>query len=94
MAVLVSQDPNGFTPVAASGGGDQVPRGGWSPPAVLFVSNGDVAAHTVTVSGKATEVAAGESALIPVSGVYSGQLQGITYDAVTSVTVAAVDLGG
>jgi hypothetical protein len=93
MAILVSQSPDGFTPVAASGGGDQVPQGGWSPPAVLFVANGDVAAHTVTVNGRATVVAAGDSALISVSGVYSGNLQSVTYDAVTSVTVAAVDLG-
>lgn len=98
MAVLALQDPNGFTPVAATGAGDEMPQGtnagGWSLPIVLFVSNADVASHDVTVKGVSTSVAAGETALIPVNGIYHEQLVPVTYSAVTSVTVAAVDLRG
>lgn len=98
MATLALQDPNGFTPVGASGGGDEMPQGtaaaGWSLPIVLYVSNGDASSHEVTVNGVAHSVAAGDTALIPVNGIYHGQLVPVTYDAVTSVTVAAVDLRG
>lgn len=96
MALLTLQDNNGFTPVAASGAGDQVPQGtragGWDLPVVLYVNNADVASKTVTVDGRDTVVAAGDVALIPVYGIYHGQAKAVTYSAVTSVTVAAVGL--
>lgn len=96
MATLTLQDPNGFTPVAADAGGDEMPQGtragGWTLPIVLYVSNGDASSHDVTVNGVVTSVAAGETALIPVNGIYHEQLVPVAYSAVTSVTVAAVDL--
>lgn len=98
MATLALQDPNGFTPVAAAGGGDEMPQGteagGWSLPVVLYVANGDVASHDVTINGVSHPVGAGDTALLPVSGIYHGQMVPITYSGVTSVTVAAVDLRG
>lgn len=96
MALLTLQDNNGFTPVAAAAGGDQVPQGtragGWDLPVVLYVNNAGVGSTTVTVDGRDTVVAAGDIALIPVYGIYHGQAKGVTYSGVTSVTVAAVNL--
>lgn len=98
MATLALQDPNGFTPVAADAGGDEMPQGtragGWTLPIVLYVSNGDAVSHDVTVKGVSHSVADGATALIPVNGIYHEQLVPITYSGVTSVTVAAIDLRG
>lgn len=84
---------------AAAAGGDSVPAGivngafGLNP-VVLLVVNGDAAAKEVTVANKPmVTVAAGDTAAIPVNrGVYPGGLVAVTYDDVTSVTVAALKL--
>ncbi|MEU3600883.1 hypothetical protein ABZ714_19490 [Streptomyces sp. NPDC006798] len=89
--------------VAAAAGGDTAPVG---PGRFLFVKNGGASPVTVTlatpgrVSGldienPATVVAAGKEALLPLSRLFSGTngRAAITYDAVTSVTVGALELG-
>ncbi|WP_046507090.1 hypothetical protein [Streptomyces odonnellii] len=86
----------------AGAGGDTAPTG---PGRFLYVHNSDDAQHTVTlatpgtVSGLAIAdvpvvVAAGESALVPLANVFRGPngRASITYDAVTDVTVAALEL--
>lgn len=85
--------------VAANAGGDDVPSGIQNAnfgldPVVLLVANGDAASHTITVQGLSpVVVAAGDTAAIPVNrGVYPGSLVPVTYDGVTSVTVAAIKL--
>lgn len=105
MATLTTQPipPAGLAPtfVAASSGGDKVVPG---VGVVLAVKNGDSASHTVTlvtpgtvaglaIADRAVTVAAGVTALIPVDDTYRDTATGlasITYDAVTSVTVAAL----
>lgn len=98
-------DFDGLTPVfsAASAGGDEFP---WAQQTVLYVKNGDASPHTVTIASQYTArpgltptdvevtVAAGEEAII--GGLTrdgfrdtDGNVQ-VTYDAVTSVTVAAI----
>lgn len=83
---------------AATGGGDEVAAGvelgGWSLPVLLLVANGDVGSHDVTVGGlPAVTVPAGATAAIQVNGgIGYGQPISVTYSAVTSVTVAALDL--
>ncbi|MFG2993954.1 hypothetical protein ACGFZK_32465 [Streptomyces sp. NPDC048257] len=91
------------TAVAAAGGGDTAPCG---TNRFLCVFNGDAAPHTVTivtpgkVSGVAIAdvtltVAAGKTGCIPLSNVFRGTTgrAAITYDGVTSVKVAAFELG-
>lgn len=90
--------------VAATGAGDtaQVGTGRF-----LYISNGDASPHTVTIatpgaaSGLAiadatVTIAAGDHALIPLARIFRGSngRASITYDAVTSVKVAALELGG
>ncbi|OII60110.1 hypothetical protein BJP40_00680 [Streptomyces sp. CC53] len=88
--------------VAASSGGDTAPVG---PGRLLYVANGDASPHTVTVATPGTvkghaiadavvPVAAGDHALIPLANVYRGSngRAAITYDAVTSVTVAVLEI--
>lgn len=98
MADLSLQDHLDFTAVAADAAGDDVPQGsrggGWDLPVVLYVNNGDASAHTVTTSSGDYAVPAGAQALVPVHGIYNGSNQTVTYDAVTSVTVAAISLIG
>lgn len=89
--------------VPAGAGGDTAPTG---PGRFLYVSNADAGSHTVTVATPGTvkglavadaviTVAAGDTALIPLSHVFRGAngRAAVTYDAVTSVTVAAFELG-
>lgn len=89
--------------VAATELGDTAPVG---PGRFLAVMNGDAAPHTVTVvtpgtvSGLAIPdatlvVAAGDTGLLPLAPLFrstSGRAT-ITYDAVTLVTVAVLELG-
>lgn len=87
--------------VAATSGGDDAPTGAGL---LLIVKNADASAHVVTlvtpgtVSGLAiadrtVSVAAGTTELIPLTGDYRDPSTGrasITYDGVTSVSVAVV----
>lgn len=101
MANLAIQDASAgaaITFTAAAAGGDTIAQGteqgGWHLPVVLIVKNASVAAVTVTVAGMAgvnVPATTGE-AVIPVEGGPYGVLRGITYSAVTSVTVAALRL--
>ncbi|MFG2515964.1 hypothetical protein [Streptomyces sp. NPDC048584] len=89
------------TYTAAAGGGDTCVTGAG---VLLLVKNGDSEAHTVTlvtpgthnglpIGDRAIEVAAGEDVAIPVGADYRDSSTGrasITYDGVTSVTVAVV----
>lgn len=88
--------------VAAAGGGDTAPVGSGR---FLYVNNADASPHTVTmatpgtvkglaVSDGAVTVAAGDHAIIPLNNVYRGSngRAAITYDGVTSLTVAAFEL--
>ncbi|MFG2307665.1 hypothetical protein ACGFS9_03080 [Streptomyces sp. NPDC048566] len=87
---------------AAGAGGDTAPVG---PHRFLYVANGDSSSHTVTlatpgtvkglaISDATVTVAAGEHAIIPLHNVYRGAngRAAITYDGVTSVSVAAFEL--
>ena len=87
----------------AAVGGDTAPVG---PGHFLYVANADASAHTVTiatpgtVSGLAVAdatlvVAAGDFGIIPLTNLFRGATgrAAITYDAVTSVTVAVFKLG-
>lgn len=85
--------------VAANAGGDNVPAGIENAnfgldPVLLLVNNGDVSSHTITVAGHIPlVVAAGDMGAIEVNrGVYPGALVAVSYDAVTSITVAVVKL--
>lgn len=100
MALLSLQDASEggvVTPVAASGGGDQVPAGsraaGWDLGVVLIVRNGGLSSITVTVDGHdPVQVAAGAWGVVPVYGVQVGTVRNVTYSGVSSVEVAAVRL--
>lgn len=102
MATLTVQDVGGgngnVTFAAASAGGDSVPVGIVNAnfaldPVVLIVVNGGAVPIDVTVGGVVTNVLAGDTAVLPANrGVYPGQLMAITYEAVTSVTVAAIKI--
>jgi len=86
---------------AAAGGGDTCQTGAG---VLLLVKNGDAGSHTVTlatpdtvnglaVADRAVAVAAGAEVAIPVTNDYRNKSTGraaITYDGVTSVTVAVV----
>ncbi|MFJ2701887.1 hypothetical protein ACIO3R_01645 [Streptomyces sp. NPDC087428] len=91
------------TAVAATGAGDTAPVG---PGTFLLVINGGGASRTVTVATPGTVaghavadatlvVAAGKSGVIPLTNLFRGATgrAAITYDAVTSVTVAVFTLG-
>jgi len=88
--------------VAASAGGDTAATGAG---VLLAVKNADAASHTVTVAtpqvvdgdlavaDRAVVVPAGSTVLIPLTARYRDPATGlaaITYDAVTSVSVAVV----
>lgn len=88
---------------AAAGGGDSAPVGAGL---FLVVRNADAAPHTATIAtpGKKNghaiadatlTVAAGDTGLIPLTNVFRGanDRAAITYDGVTSVTVAVIKLG-
>jgi hypothetical protein len=91
--------------VAATSGGDDCQTGAG---VFLAVKNADASSHTVTlatpqtvdgdlaVADRAVTVAAGKTQFIPVTDRYRNPTTGrcaITYDAVTSVTVAVVRVG-
>ncbi|MEU9199410.1 hypothetical protein [Streptomyces sp. NPDC048332] len=89
--------------VAATGAGDTAPVG---PGMFLLVINGGAASRTVTIATPGTVaghavadatlvVAAGKSGVIPLTNLFRGATgrAAITYDAVTSVTVAVITLG-
>jgi hypothetical protein len=90
-----------ITYTAATSGGDDCQTGAGT---LLLVKNGDSASHTVTLATPGTvnglaiadrtiTVAAGAEQAIPVTNDYRSPVTGraaITYDAVTSVTVAVV----
>jgi hypothetical protein len=88
--------------VAATSGGDSMPNTGKE---MLVLMNGDDAAHTVTLTYKATTdgqaisnrqviVAAGDTTIIgPFPVPLYGNPVGWTYDAITSVDVAAISPG-
>lgn len=89
--------------VAAAAGGDTAPVG---PGRFLYVANGDASAHTATVAtpgqvsgldvaDAALTVAAGDHGIIPLPRLFAGTdgRAAITYDDVTSVTVAVFELG-
>lgn len=108
MALLSPQSVThaGLAPtyLPATSGGDTCPTGSGL---LLAVKNGDSVSHTVTlvtpgtvdglaVADRAIAVGAGVTMLIPVADVYrdrSTGLASITYDGVTSVTVAAIRVG-
>lgn len=87
--------------VAAASGGDTCQTGAG---VVLLVKNDDASSHTVTlatpgtvnglaIADRAIAVAAGAEVAIPVTNAYRNPSTGraaITYDAVTSVTVAVM----
>lgn len=88
---------------AAAAGGDTAPTGSGR---FLYVNNGDASSHTITlatpgapsglaISDATITVAAGNHAIIPLAEIFRGSNSraAITYDAVTSVTVAAFELG-
>jgi hypothetical protein len=102
MADLATQNAqDGLTGVsftAANAGGDTVEAGsggaGWDLAVILMVNNlAGAAARTVTVTGlPAVIVPNGQIGLIPVRSIYRGTRLAVTYSAVTSLTVAAVQL--
>jgi hypothetical protein len=97
LSIQNASDGGPVVPVAASGGGDQIPQGtragGWDLPVFLLVRNGGAGPITATVAGHPpVNVPAGAIGIIPVFGVVFGALRNITYSGVTSVTVAAVRL--
>jgi len=85
---------------AANSGGDTIAgstksMGGWELSTVALIAiNGHSGSQTVTVGGVAVPVAAGDTAIIPVSneGVNDASVA-VTYSGVTALTVAAVRLG-
>lgn len=103
MAALTVQDAPaaglaGVTFTAADVGGDTAPTG---PGVVLLVRNDDASAHTATVETPGTvlgleiedpavAVAAGGIGVVPLLRHVFGAAANITYDDVTSVSVAAV----
>jgi hypothetical protein len=101
MALLAVQDARegaAVTPAAASAGGDTIPQGtragGWDLGVVLVARNGHTSAQTVTVAGMTgvSVPANGGVAVIPVFGIYKGDVRGVTYSGVTALVVAAYRL--
>ena len=105
MAAITVQDGSGgwggnaAAFAAATGGGDTITAGrttsagGWQLPVVLLVRNGDATATAVTVGGLAAHSVAATTgfSVIPVLVGQTG-VAAVTYDKVTSLTVAAVRL--
>lgn len=95
-AITVVEVNEDLSFVAANAGGDTVLSGTVAANhqldgVFLLVDNSDASSHTVTVDGTAFAVPAGELHALPCNrGVYAGQAVDVTYDGVTSVTVAAV----
>lgn len=88
---------------AAAAGGDTAPTGDGR---FLVMVNGDISPHTATLATPGTVsglpigdaelvVPAGETGIIPLSRRFAGTAgrAAITYDAVTDVTVAVLELG-
>lgn len=88
---------------AADVGGDTAEVG---PGYFLYMANADASPHTATIATPGTQdghaiadatlvVAAGDSGIIPLTHIFRGStgLASITYDDVTSVTVAVFKLG-
>lgn len=98
MATLTVQDTkDGLLDVVfsnAAAGGDVVAAGtragGWSLGVLLLVNNGTAGNRVVTVGGVEYTIAAGDIGAFPVRSIYHGSPVAITYDAVTTTTVAAV----
>lgn len=94
-AIAVSELNADISFVAATAGGDTVLSGIENAQHVLdgvfvLVDNGDTGPHVVTVNGIAYTVPNGEIHALPANrGVYPGSSIAVTYDGVTSVTVAA-----
>lgn len=100
-AVVMPLTGAAVTYTAAAGGGDTAPTGAG---VLLLVKNGDSSSHTVTlatpgtvnglaIADRAVAVAAGAEIGIPVTNDYRNPGTGranITYDAVTSMTVAVI----
>ncbi|MDX3235654.1 hypothetical protein PV392_08135 [Streptomyces sp. ME03-5709C] len=89
--------------VSAAGGGDTAPVGTGR---YLVIINGDAAPHTATlatpgkvsnldIANAAITVAAGKTAMVPLTKVFAGAngRATITYDGVTSVKVGVFELG-
>lgn len=99
MADLATQEaPAGLGQVAftaAAGGGDTIEAGafagGWDMPVTLIVNHATTGTKTVTVANHPPVVVQANSiAVIPVRSPTRAKRLGITYSAVTSLTVAAV----
>lgn len=95
-AIAVQAAGAGFTPAAASGGGDTLvsgtKAGGWGLTTVLMVVVG-VTATVVTIDGVAQPSLTSQTALYRVDGgIYKGRVVNITYSQVTGVTVGAAEL--
>jgi hypothetical protein len=95
-AITVRTAGTGYTPAAATGGGDTVvsgtKAGGWGLSTVLVYAVG-ATPTTITVDGTAYGPYTSQTVVIPVSGgIYKGRVVAITYDQVASVTVGATEL--
>lgn len=99
---VIAQTGTAITFTAAAAGGDQCATGS---DVKLLVKNGDASSHTVTlvtpgtvdgdlaIADRAVTVAAGATAAVPVTDRYRNSTTGLanlTYDAVTSLTVAVI----
>lgn len=99
---VIAQAGTTITFTAASAGGDACATGS---DVKLLVKNGDASSHTVTlatpgtvdgdlaIADRAVTVAAGATVAVPVTDRYRDPATGLaslTYDAVTSVTVAVI----
>lgn len=97
MAVIaVTAKGVGYTPAAASGGGDTLvsgmSAGGWGLRTVLVGAVG-ATPTTVTVDGTAWGPYTSQTFVIPVDGgIYKGRNVAVTYSSVTGLTVGATDL--
>ena len=99
---VIGQAGTAITFSAAAGGGDACATGS---DVKLLIKNGDASSHTVTlvtpgtvdgdlaIADRAVTVAAGATVGVPVTDRYKDPTTGlasITYDAVTSMTVAVI----
>jgi hypothetical protein len=98
---IIGLDGTAVTYADAASGGDTCETG---PGVALLIKNGDASSHTVTletpgtykglaIADRAVAVAAGAEAAVLVTSDYrdpSTGLASITYDSVTSVTVAVI----
>jgi hypothetical protein len=95
-AITVQPAGTGYTPAAASAGGDTVvsgtKAGGWGLNTVLVYAVG-ATATTITVDGTAFGPYTSQTVVIPVSGgIYKGRVVNITYNQAASVTVGATEV--